>query len=142
VLEPLRGYLILAERLCSEADAAEGWNFGPAAEDSLPVAAVVERLRALWPGEIDVQIDLGQHPKESAELRLDCSKAATELGWRPAISLQQALEFTTEWHRGVARDPAAARRLTLSQIEAYEALVSAASERGDAASAVAARAAR
>ena len=119
VLEPLRGYLMLAERLVGEGDAAQAWNFGPKAEDTRSVEWVIDQLRALWLEPVDVQIDRGSHLKESAVLKLDCSKAETELGWHPSIGLQQALERTADWYREVASDPSTARGYTLEQIESY-----------------------
>lgn len=122
VLEPLRGYLILAERLFARPDdVAEAWNFGPAEEDSRPVSSVIEKVTALWPEPVALAIDRGPHPKESATLKLDASKAAARLGWHPQIGLDEALQLTTDWYRRVWRDPSVARRCTIEQIENYEA---------------------
>jgi CDP-glucose 4,6-dehydratase len=126
VLEPLRGYLLLAEQLFSGAPGAqEAWNFGPRAEDSRSVVSVAERLKTLWPEPVAVEIDDSAHPKESAVLKLDCSKAEARLGWLSFVGLERCLELTTSWHLNIWRDPAAARRCTLEQIAAYEASTSA-----------------
>lgn len=122
VLEPLRGYLLLAERLyCNAERVDEAWNFGPVEQDSRAVVWLIENVRSLWPEPVDVAIDGGPHPKEAAVLKLDASKAAARLGWRPWVGLQQALRLTADWYRRVCNDPSVARRCTLEQIESYEA---------------------
>lgn len=100
VLEPLAGYLLLAEKLYKEGDKwAEAWNFGPADSDVQKVSAVVESLiralgsRACW------QHDTGTQPAEAQLLRLDCSKARQRLAWKPLWDLQRALEEIALWHR-------------------------------------------
>ena len=118
VLEPLSGYLALAERLYEDASFAEGWNFGPAADDARPVRHIVERVTELWPGELAWDVDEGPHPHEAGFLALDSAKARDRLGWAPRWTLDSALERIVEWH--VAhRDGADLRALTLAQIEAY-----------------------
>jgi len=119
VLEPLSGYLTLAERLWEDADFAEGWNFGPDPSDAQPVGHVVERITALWPGELAWDIDPGPHPHEAGFLALDSTKAREQLGWAPRWDLDAALERIVEWHVG-HRDGADLRALTLAQIAAYE----------------------
>lgn len=122
VLEPLRGYLVLAERLFAGTESVDGaWNFGPVDQDCRPVSWVIERVRGLWADPVKVAVDAGPHPKESALLKLDITKAATRLGWRPRLDLEQALRLTVDWYRSVCADASAARRCTLAQIEAYEA---------------------
>jgi CDP-glucose 4,6-dehydratase len=120
VLEPLSGYLMLAQRLWEDAELAEGWNFGPNPADARPVSHVVERITALWPDELAWDIDPGPHPHEAGFLALDSSKAREELGWGQRWDLDAALERIVEWH--VAhRDGADVRELTLAQIAAHEA---------------------
>lgn len=119
VLEPLRGYLMLAERLVREPSvAAAGWNFGPA-DPERPVSWIADRLAESWGSGASWVQDGTTHPAESAVLRLDASRAAACLGWRPALTLEQALEWTLEWYRAVhaGSDP---RRLTAEQIARYE----------------------
>lgn len=121
VLEPLRGYLMLAERLASDgATAAAGWNFGPAADDARPVSWIADRLARIWGGTATWTSDSKAHPPEAAVLRLDASKAAECLGWRPALPLELALDWTAEWYRGWQRGEDLGQ-VTRSQIARYEA---------------------
>ncbi len=123
VLEALGGYLLIADRLLvGEAQFADAWNFGPDDDDARPVSWIVERMRAAWgDGAFDPQADTGSRPHEAGLLRLDCSKARTALGWRPALTLDQALDWIVAWHKatGVGDD---ARAVTLSQIADYAAV--------------------
>lgn len=99
VLEPLAGYLLLAERLYGDHKLAEGWNFGPRPEESTPVRTIVDALVAEWgDGACWVQ-DEGEHPHEAATLKLDSGKAREQLGWRPRLELDQALRMTAAWFR-------------------------------------------
>ncbi len=100
VLEPLYGYLLLAERTHNDpARYAEGWNFGPAVGDAAPVQTVVDHLADMWgDGACWVQ-DPGSHPHEAATLMLDCAKAESELGWVPRFTLEQALQLSIDWYR-------------------------------------------
>ncbi len=122
VLEALGGYLLLAERLLAgERDFAEGWNFGPADEDARPVSWIVDRMRAAWGGgAADALPDTGARPHEAGLLRLDCSKARAALGWRPALRLEQALDWIVGWHKAVGAGEDA-RAVTLAQIADYSA---------------------
>lgn len=100
VLEPLRGYLAVAERLFGKpADFAEGWNFGPADADCQPVSRVVEDLVAEWGKEATWKAQPGGHPHEAGFLRLDSSKARARLGWRSKLDLGRSLALTATWHR-------------------------------------------
>ncbi len=100
VLEPLSGYLALAEALVRDGRAfAEGWNFGPRDEDARPVEWIVDHLVARWPGARPWRRDQGFHPHEARYLKLDISKAAERLRWQPRWSLEQALDRITAWHR-------------------------------------------
>ncbi len=123
VLEPLAGYLLLAERLCGDDGArfAEAWNFGPREEDARPVAWVVERLTELWGESAPVRTRdaSAANPHEARYLKLDCSKARALLGWRPRWTIDEALAATVEWYRA-QHAGADARRLVLGQIEAYQ----------------------
>jgi CDP-glucose 4,6-dehydratase len=119
VLEPLAGYLMLAEKLCdAEADFAEGWNFGPDENDAKPVRWIVEYLCDQVP-EAAWQCDDSPQPHEANMLKLDSSKAKSRLGWRPRWNLQTALGQTLAWHQAwkVGSDMA---QISLSQIVAYE----------------------
>ena len=125
VLEPLRGYLLLAERL-SQAPAAfaSGWNFGPKPDDARPVSFIADRLKSAWGGTAAWAVDAGAHPAEAAVLKLDATKAGKELGWHPALTLERALDWIVEWYRAWHAGGDVAR-LTRSQIAAYEELVGA-----------------
>lgn len=120
VLEPLSGYLLLAQRLYEEgARYGEGWNFGPEEKDARPVEWLVRHICNLWGDDASYEIDKGDHPHEAHYLKLDCSKAGAELGWRPRWSLDAALESIVSWTK-TYRDGGDLRRACLAQIEAYE----------------------
>jgi len=124
VLEPLRGYLMLAESLHARgAEYASGWNFGPPAEDARAVAWIADRLKTAWGGDAAWAVDERAHPGEAAVLRLDASKSERLLGWRSALSLDRALDWIVEWYRGRA-EGAPQRELTQMQIDRYESLLS------------------
>ncbi|MGF1537656.1 MAG: CDP-glucose 4,6-dehydratase [Elainellaceae cyanobacterium] len=100
VLEPLSGYLCLAERLWQGgSEYAEGWNFGPDDDDAKPVSWIVETLTQLWGEGAYWQVDEGPHPHEATYLKLDCSKAKAKLGWTPSLSLAKTLEWIVEFYR-------------------------------------------
>jgi CDP-glucose 4,6-dehydratase len=119
VLEPLSGYLLLAQRLCEHGKAyAEGWNFGPQDDDARPVQWIVEQMVQRWGDGARWQLDGGEHPHEANYLKLDISKAQARLGWRPRWSLGMALENITTWHQAwLAREDV--RALCLAQIGQY-----------------------
>ena len=122
VLEPLRGYLMLAERLWEEkADYAGAWNFGPEEGDTRSVREVVESL-AQWLPKLRWTQDVTPHPHEAGLLRLDSSQARLRLGWRPVWRLDNALKATAEWYLAwqSGRDMGA---LTEAQLQDYEAAV-------------------
>jgi len=122
VLEPLRGYLMLAEKLAeSPSRFAAGWNFGPADADAKPVSWIADELVRSWGGQAAWTQDKAAHPREAHALKLDASKAQVCLGWHPVLPLMGALEWITDWYRAF-RAGADLRRLTLAQIERYEVL--------------------
>ena len=112
VLDPLAGYLTLAERLHGSAEWAAPWNFGP--EESRPVSWVVERVRERWP--LDVRVADPGDGVEAPELRLDATAARERLQWRPQMDAEAALAATVSWYDEV-RAGAIARAVTLTQIE-------------------------
>ena len=119
VLEPLSGYLMLAERLYSEGSRwAEGWNFGPLDEDARPVEFVVETLTRRWGDGARWIATPGKHPHEAGLLQLDCTKARTELGWEPKWRLERALDAVIDWHRAFSRG-VEMQSFSLQQIEDY-----------------------
>lgn len=100
VLEPLAGYLQLAQALLEHGDAyARAWNFGPDADGLVSVGDVVEQLAKNWPGVARWQVDSDEQPHEAGLLTLDSSQARVRLGWRPRLSLQQTLLKTLDWHQ-------------------------------------------
>jgi CDP-glucose 4,6-dehydratase len=104
VLDPLNGYLMLARKLYEEGHRFGGaWNFGPHEDDAKSVEWLIGDLCAQWGANASYSIDSStDHPHESNYLKLDCSKAITELGWRPRWGLDKAIRSTIEWTRAYA----------------------------------------
>ena len=122
VMEPLRGYLTLAEQLYIQGSSfAEGWNFGPNDKDAKPVGWIVEQMAALWGNEAQWQIDNGEHPHEAHYLKLDISKARNRLDWHPALRLNDALQLIIDWSKQ-RQAGVNIRQLTLTQIHNYQTL--------------------
>ena len=120
VLEPLRGYIAVAESLCEQGTAnAEAWNFGPEQADAQTVEWIVCKLAGLWGEGAEWRLDSGDHPHEAHTLQLDWSKAKHRLGWSPAFSLSDALAVTAEWYK-VKSKGKDMRAFTLHQIQSYE----------------------
>jgi CDP-glucose 4,6-dehydratase len=100
VLEPLSGYLVLAQALWHRGqEVADGWNFGPRDEDARPVQWIVDHMVSAWGEGASFSCDEGPHPHEARYLKLDISKARQELGWLPRWTLQEALARIVAWHR-------------------------------------------
>jgi CDP-glucose 4,6-dehydratase len=119
VLEPLSGYLNLAEKLYTQGPAyAEGWNFGPADEDAKPVQWIVEQLTAQWGDGASWQLDSNPQPHEAHHLKLDCSKARSVLNWHPKWDLTRTLQSIIAWHKA-ARQGANMNAVCLQQITEY-----------------------
>jgi CDP-glucose 4,6-dehydratase len=116
VVNPLSGYLLLAQALWDSADYADAWNFGPPEEDARPVGWIVDRLAAGWPHELEWTADAGPHPHEARYLKLDSSRARGRLGWRPNVRLDAALDSIADWHLRL-RDGQDMRAVTLRQID-------------------------
>jgi CDP-glucose 4,6-dehydratase len=118
VINPLGGYLLLAQALCESTEAVRAWNFGPRPGDAMPVEWIVGRLSELWRGELRWSIDERANPPEAVRLELDSGDSERELGWRPALGLEQALGLFVDWQaaRGAGEDM---RLLTLGQIECH-----------------------
>ena len=119
VLEPLSGYLLLAEELCAQpATFSQAWNFGPQDEDAKPVGWIVEAIAGKWGSEAAWSFDEGPHPHEAHYLKLDISKARQILGWSPRWTLDQALDNVIEWHQAW-RQRHDVRTKCMEQIEHY-----------------------
>jgi len=118
VLNPLSGYLLLAEELWRSQEVAQAWNFGPRDADARTVRWIVERLQALWGGAFAWELDERENPPEAGHLALDSGEAERRLGWRPQWDLGQALERVVEWHEAERRGEDM-RRMSLEQIERF-----------------------
>lgn len=134
VLEALHGYLLLTESLLAQQpEAQDGWNFGPEDRDARPVSWIVERLADSWrkrSGEsIDYAMDTSaEHPPEAKTLKLDSTKARTQLGWRPCLDLATALDWIVEWTRCYQRG-GDVRALCEEQIDRFFLLTNGSKER-------------
>lgn len=121
VLEPISGYLELAERLYLDGPRfGEGWNFGPSDLSTRPVWWIVDRVVELMgKGAIGWTSDEGNHPHEASQLKLDSSKARKQLGWQPRWTLEQSLERVVKWHLA-HQNGDDVRRHTLADIRDYQ----------------------
>ncbi len=123
VMEPLHGYLTLAERLFKDgASFGEAWNFGPYSEDFKPVRWIVEQIADLWGPDAHWQSDSSMHPHEANCLKLDISKACSRLDWHPTLPLKDTLKLIVEWTKQ-RQSGANMRQLTLAQLSSYQSLV-------------------
>ena len=120
VLNPLSGYVCLAEKLATSGrDYAEAWNFSPAVEDARPVSWLVERLRERWRGDLRIEVaHTSNDPHEARLVTLDASKARERLGWTPRWSIEQTVDAIVEWYDAY-RDGRDLRMVTPEQIEAF-----------------------
>jgi len=121
VLNPLSGYLLLAQELCASpraARVAQAWNFGPRDGDARTVGWIVARLAELWGGALRWELDSAENPPEASYLALDSGKAERELGWRAEWDLGEALERIVRWHEAERRGEDM-RAASLAQIELF-----------------------
>jgi CDP-glucose 4,6-dehydratase len=126
VLEPIAGYLMLAQALIEKgAEVAQGWNFGPPDDDAWQVGRIVDALAKAWGPRVGWVHDDAVRPHEAMLLRVDASKARLGLGWRPRLPIADGLVWAVEWYKSVAAGQSA-RAVTINQIRAYEALSGAA----------------
>ncbi|MCZ6671481.1 MAG: CDP-glucose 4,6-dehydratase [Verrucomicrobia bacterium] len=120
VIDPLNGYLRLAERLWAEGPGfSKSWNFGPNHDEVKPVLWIVEYLTKLWGEGACWELDVTHKPHEDNYLKLDCSNANNILRWSPKVGLPTALEWIAEWYQGYQRNEDM-RDLTEVQITRYE----------------------
>lgn len=119
VLEPLSGYLTLAEQVYKNPKQySDSYNFGPSENDAKPVRYILDYMKEHWGSDANWKADEGNHPHEAHYLKLDISKAKTYLNWHPRWSLHQALNATIEWHKAWL-DKQNMREITLTQINRY-----------------------
>jgi CDP-glucose 4,6-dehydratase len=119
VLEPLLGYLMLAQRLVDDGQSfAEPFNFGPRETDAQPVEWIVNHLATLWADGASWHLADGEQPHEAYYLKLDASKAHAKLGWHPRTDLATALTWITQWHKALAAGQDM-RNFSQQQIEAF-----------------------
>lgn len=119
VLEPLSGYLILAQNLHKEGASFESaWNFGPRDEDNRSVKEVVDLMISQWGASASWEKEGFEHPHEANLLKLDCSKARKQLAWVPKWSLEVAVEKIVEWHKAL-QNKSNMREISLAQINQY-----------------------
>lgn len=129
VLEPLRGYLRLAERCLAQGpEYGEAWNFGPGPEGVRPVSWLVQRFAELTGNRLRYRVDTGANPHEAGYLALDCAKAGARLAWHPVLDVEQTLVHTAAWYHAwlEGRD---LRDFTLAQLAQYEELCAGVGER-------------
>ena len=119
VLEPLSGYLVLAQALYeAEEDFAEGWNFGPRDEDCQAVGQILDQMVNRWEGKASWELDTQANPHEAGFLKLDCSKAKARLKWQPQWTLAETLEKIVHWHQAWF-DGADVQKLCKNEIANY-----------------------
>ena len=120
VIEPLNGYMLLAQKLYIDGPSyANSWNFGPSEEESCKVQWIADKFTQLWGnGAKWIDATSGTNPHEAIKLKLDSSRAKHALGWKPKWSLNQAIENIVMWHKGyIAGNDM--RAMTIRQIEEY-----------------------
>lgn len=120
VLEPIYGYLLLAEKLWGHGEKFEGgWNFGPNDSDARPVSWIVDKLAFLCEGGIEWEISSDSHRHEANYLKLDCSKAKNLLGWTPSLNLSTALQWIVRWYKSF-QDGDDILKASINDITQYE----------------------
>ena len=117
VLDPLSGYLLLGSKLLAgNVEYADGWNFGPSDDESIPVLDVVRQMQKHW-NKVDFQILSSRHqPHEAGLLKLDCSKARMRLSWNSVWDSGQTFQKTAEWYRAYYEQGSL---LTFRQLKSY-----------------------
>jgi CDP-glucose 4,6-dehydratase len=118
VLNPLSGYLVLAQALWDSPSHATAFNFGPSEEDVRPVRFILDRLNERWPEPLDWRIDSGPHPHEARYLKLDSSRAHLRLGWAPGWALRPTMDAIVDWYLAL-RAGEDMRAVTLGQVDAF-----------------------
>jgi len=120
VLEPIGGYLTLVEKLWDKGFAYNGaWNFGPNEDEAKPVSWIVDRMASQWGDHIKWKVAPSAHPHEANELKLNCSKAKSQLGWAPKLSLETTLTWIINWYK-CFQQKGDIQQLTQKQITDYQ----------------------
>lgn len=121
VLEPLRGYLILAQALHEKGDQfAQAFNFGPEDSDAKPVDWIAQNITKQWGNTASFKLAKDINALHEANfLKLDCSKAKALLNWYPKMNLDKAIEMIVEWNKDYLQNPSSAREITLKQIRDF-----------------------
>jgi CDP-glucose 4,6-dehydratase len=123
VLDPLNGYLCLAERLWTDSKYAEAWNFGPQSLEAKPVGWIVKELTSLWGDGAEWKLESDrQGPHEATDLKLDSAKARMLLGWRSRLDIFSALEWVVEWYKSY-HEGYNMKEFTEAQIVRYEKII-------------------
>jgi CDP-glucose 4,6-dehydratase len=123
VLEPLRGYLMLAEKLFLKGSEYSGaWNFGPSKKDEKTVRWIVESLHNRWSDGLEISLDNISAYKESSSLRLDSSKSNKKLDWQPLLDLDTTLDYIVNWNKDFLSG-IEAKEICMKQIKNYEKLL-------------------
>jgi CDP-glucose 4,6-dehydratase len=119
VMEPLSGYMGLAEKLYIDNHKwSQAWNFGPNDHDARPVEEIVNYMKRNWGDGADWIKDNADHPHEAHYLKLDVSKSKLHLGWKPKLNLETALDYVIGWHKAWLSNKDA-KDITLAQISSY-----------------------
>jgi len=119
VLEPVFGYLFLAENLFERGgEFSEGWNFGPNVNDAKTVSWMVDSLIQTWGSDIEWKQDKEPSPHEAHYLKLDCSKAEERLKWQPILSPSEAIELVVSWHKSFISNESM-REVSIKQIKDF-----------------------
>lgn len=119
VLEPLTGYLMLAEKMLDSGREFSGaWNFGPEQEDNRPVEWIVKKMLDGQPTSISWHQGCHENPHEAKYLSLDINKAKSLLKWKPKLTLESALEKVNTWHQSWLANQDM-RQICIGQIEEY-----------------------
>lgn len=118
VLEPISGYLVLAQELYESSEFAEGWNFGPRDEDCKPVNWILEKMVERWGNGASWKLDENNNPHEAGFLKLDISKANQRLKWSPKWSLQTTINLIVDWHLNYLKG-AEMQKICMNEIKKY-----------------------
>src|SRR5262249_22832645 len=121
VLEPLRGYLLLGQKLAESGQKFSGaWNFGPRDDNAVPVREIVRRMSLAWDRVAATFVEEITGPHEDNLVMLDISKAKMALGWQPVLTLGETIDFTVDWYRSLHEVRAPAHMLVYNQLHAYQ----------------------